>query len=93
MRQSSVLVCICLALAGCVPQPDAPATPTDRDDACGARQLQYLVGKDVAALSPMTFAQTVRVIRPGQGITKDYRPDRLNFNLDEAGKISRIHCM
>jgi len=33
-----------------------------------------------------------RIIPPGAAVTEDYRPARVNFDLDEAGKITRIWC-
>ncbi|MDX5366776.1 MAG: hypothetical protein LPK88_10075 [Alphaproteobacteria bacterium] len=35
---------------------------------------------------------TIRVIRPGTMVTKDFRIDRLNVDVDESGKITRIYC-
>lgn len=35
---------------------------------------------------------TIRVIRPGTAVTKDFRIDRLNVDVDESGKITRIYC-
>ena len=37
-------------------------------------------------------ARTVRVIRPGDAVTMDYRQDRLNIELDADGKIVRFNC-
>lgn len=35
---------------------------------------------------------TVRVIRPGEPVTMDYRANRLNVELDDGDKIVRIFC-
>lgn len=76
------------ALAGCVePQPDMPPM------SCGAEGLQGLVGQRAEVLDSMTFeASAVRVIRPGQGVTMDYSPSRLNIEIDRSNRIARIHC-
>jgi len=34
----------------------------------------------------------MRVIRPGDAVTLDYRPDRLNVRLDDDDVISEIGC-
>ena len=35
---------------------------------------------------------TIRVIRPGDMVTKDYRTDRLNVELDENDVVTRVYC-
>lgn len=35
---------------------------------------------------------TIRVIHPGTMVTKDYRIDRLNVDVDESGNVTRIYC-
>ena len=36
--------------------------------------------------------RVLRIIRPGQPISLDYRSDRLNAELDATGTIRRIYC-
>ncbi len=76
------------AVAGCV-EPKVDVT----EESCGAERLQYLVGQDEGALAAMTFeAGAVRVIRPGQAVTMDFSPSRLNLELDGSGRIQRVYC-
>lgn len=35
---------------------------------------------------------TIRVIRPGDNVTMDYRTDRLNVELGENDIVTRIYC-
>lgn len=35
---------------------------------------------------------TIRVIRPGDNVTMDYRTDRLNVELDENDVVTRVYC-
>lgn len=35
---------------------------------------------------------TIRVIHPGTMVTKDFRIDRLNVDVDESGNVTRIYC-
>lgn len=35
---------------------------------------------------------TIRVIRPDEAVTQDFRPDRLNVELDAEESITRIYC-
>jgi hypothetical protein len=75
-----------LALAGCVmaEEPDG--------NACGAAGMQGLVGQDRAVLAAMTLPVGTRVITPDMAITEDYSTQRLNIDLDAAGRISRVWC-
>ena len=39
-----------------------------------------------------SHAGLIRPIAPGQPITKDLRPDRVNVELDANNRIVRVHC-
>jgi len=78
-----------LGLAGCqLALPELPSVPT----ACGAPDLQGLVGQDAAVLRSMRFAVQVRIIRPGDMVTEDYSEKRLNIEVDANEKISQVYC-
>lgn len=62
------------------------------DDSCGAEARSYLIGQPVSEVDLDTLARTVRVIRPGDAVTMDHRPDRLNLDLDDNGVILRPWC-
>ena len=69
---------------------------TDGDE-CGATRVQAHTGESFSAALERTIATQsdagrVRVIRPGQVYTMDYRPDRLNIHVDAAGQISELGC-
>ncbi|RDL42199.1 Uncharacterized protein BP5553_02178 [Venustampulla echinocandica] len=55
-----------------------------------------LVGKKLGERSDeVTFARAelpkeTRVIEPGQLVTKDFNPDRLNVHLKEDGTVSHV---
>jgi hypothetical protein len=78
------LIALCLALAACVPAP-APA-----DDTCNAAPYTALIGQPINALT--AIPQGARVIRPGDAVTEDYSPTRLNIDLDDTGRILRAWC-
>ena len=70
-----------------------PETPTpDPTAACGATDLQYLVGQSADRLEIMKFRRGTRIIRPGMAVTMDYSPDRLNIEIDAHEIIIRITC-
>ena len=84
-----------LFLAGCdatVPGDRPPAFPVGEADTCGGNRYASLIGQDATALERVLILGQVRVIRPGMAVTMDFRPERLNFEIDGAGRIARISC-
>lgn len=85
-----------LVLAACVDAvvPPAPVEPPSLppENACGAADLQDLVGQSAARLETMRFAGPTRVIRPGMAVTMDYSASRLNLYIDTEGNIERVSC-
>jgi len=81
-----------------VPLPDFEADDAMGDNRvdpgawCGANAMAYLVGQPIAEVDLETLHGNVRVIHPGMPITRDYRRERLNLDLDEAGVILRPWC-
>ncbi len=84
MRRLALL--LPFAFAACVEEAAPPA------GTCGAPDLQDLVGQSETVLQTMKFGTPVRIIHPGMAVTMDYREDRLNIEINEAGKISRVTC-
>ena len=87
------------------PAPEATPAPAettppagDATAQCDAAAAQSFVGKE-ASETTVAEAQAaagakgaVRVIKPGQPVTMDYRFDRLNVEVDERNAIVRITC-
>lgn len=92
----SALIAALPLLAGCVGQsggqPGLPDPLPPAPGACGAPALQDLVGQDGSILDRIRLAAPARIIRPGQAVTMDYSPDRLNIELDAANRIQRVYC-
>lgn len=66
-------------------------------EGCDASDLTFLIGKTLdATLSARardaSGAKSVRVIRPGQMVTMDYVPERLNIEVDATGNITAVRC-
>ncbi len=74
------------AFAACVEEAAPPG------GTCGAPALQDLVGQSETVLQTMKFGSPVRIIHPGMAVTMDYREDRLNIEINEAGTIFRVTC-
>jgi Peptidase inhibitor I78 family len=85
-----------LLLSACVPEPDprylGPPIPAPGVDACGAAELQDMVGEDRRILQTIRFAVPVRIIEPGTAVTQDYSPNRLNIYIGGGGVIESISC-
>ena len=86
MRQGMMAAMAGLMLAGCMPEHAAP------QDDCGADALQALRGQPGEVLEGMALEGPVRVLPPGAMMTMDHRPERLNVELDTAGRITRLWC-
>jgi len=91
---------LCLALillAGCAQLPNdappaGPPVPPPANDTCGAGAHGALIGQDVTALERVLILGQVRIIRPGQPVTMDYRAERINFNIGADETIVQITC-
>jgi uncharacterized protein involved in type VI secretion and phage assembly len=79
------------------PSNEAPGSAVDGEGGCDAAAAQGVVGRQRSEAAGaealrLSGAATLRWIEPGMMVTMDYRPDRLNIELDEAGKITRLRC-
>jgi hypothetical protein len=94
-----------ILLAGCaveplpVSEPAAPVPPPPEAAAeCKAEPAQRFVGQRfVASTTPeaarlASGASSVRVIRPGTMVTKDFRTDRLNLDVDAQEMVTAARC-
>ncbi|AIT28400.1 I78 family peptidase inhibitor [Bordetella holmesii] len=64
---------------------------------CDAQPTQRMVGQafsDSASSNVLSGSgsSTVRVLKPGQVMTLEYNPSRVNIIVDGQGKISAIRC-
>lgn len=88
-----------LLSAGCVPPPHGdpvPPLPPEHVE-CNAAAVQGLVGRQesselAAEAQRLSGARAVRVLRPGQMITMEYRADRLNIRIDTRQKVLAMTC-
>ena len=87
-------------LAACAPQPPAtvPAsTIAGASGACNAQAAQFAVSQvagDALAeeARAKAGARRVRVVRPGQMITKGFDQGRLTLEVDEFDRVRRVVC-
>jgi len=81
-----------LALLAGACLPDASLPPPGTSGNCGAAELQYLLGQPASMLATLALTPATRIIRPGEAVTMDYSPDRLDIELDAIARIIRISC-
>lgn len=73
--------------------PTLPLPPPPSPDACGARDLQWLVGQPKSRIPVPTEPSRRRVACTTCPVTMDYRPDRLNIFFDaETGIVKEVKC-
>ena len=103
MSRSLLLAAPLALLAGCTGpagpcNPVAtPAFPPPADDQCAAAELASYAGAQAtsevrAAIATKLGDRRVRYIAPGDAVTMDFAPSRLNVELDAEGRIVRLRC-
>jgi hypothetical protein len=102
MAAKSLSFALALTLAGCIPRTQPPAQPppplTDTTgDECGASRLgDYLnllpTDDAMAKIRAAVGERPIRTIRPGQAVTMDFAPGRLDIELGVDGRIKRFRC-
>ncbi len=95
-----------VALAACTQAP--PSTPREHAAAAAAASVDEpgpcsAAGAAMALGQPFdqalgerartgAGAELLRVIRPGDAVTMDFRPERLNLELDSEGRVAEARC-
>ena len=83
---------IALVLVGCTEAEAEVEIGDATEESCGLAQVEAFVGQPLAAVTMPARDAPLRVIRPGQAVTMDFNPSRLNVDLDENGVITRVWC-
>jgi hypothetical protein len=79
-------------LAACTPAPTA--APDGRQiggDACGASQYADKIGQSLGSARFPPNSE-MRLINPGEMVTQEYIPTRLNVEIDGPGRIVAVTC-
>ena len=87
----TVSACAAVQDPDVAPPPDVLILKPTKEDPCGARAYQELVGTNLAAVT-MPDDLNARTIRPGQFVTMEYIASRMNIHVDEDGAIQRVTC-
>jgi hypothetical protein len=102
MRLHDLIALSALALAGAAgAKPlfkpgSALKPPADLAPNCSADSAKSFIGKpgdgNADDARKAADADAVRVIRPGEAVSMDYRAQRLNLKLDDKGVIVAVTC-
>ena len=79
------------------PEEQIRVGPGLGEDSCHAEAAQRFVGQKadettVKAAVAASGAKSARVIKPDMMVTMDFRGDRVNIRVDDAGKIIAVTC-
>lgn len=95
MRIALLLPLLVAACAQTAAPPAAPApSPGGTCQAAGARFAvgQVATGALLADAQRRAGAQQVRVLRPGQAVTLEFNPARLNLEVDATERVTGVRC-
>lgn len=93
-----MMAALTLSLSGCMQTANtAPAASASEEDACGKSRYMDLIGEpernhSFEPLTPDANISLVRIIYPNSAVTQDYRPERLNVDVNVDGDIARLWC-
>jgi uncharacterized protein involved in type VI secretion and phage assembly len=89
-----LIAALVLSLSGCATTPtEAMPAPAG----CHAEAAAALVGRAAtteigAEALRLAGARRLRWIRPGDALTMDFSPQRLNVHLDAHNRVERLAC-
>lgn len=91
---ASILLAACASVQ---PDPGAPGHHGSTAGACKAEPVAWAVGKQaeqdtMRRVWQESGAGLIRPIGPDTAVTRDYRPDRVNVNIDKNNTITSITC-
>jgi hypothetical protein len=89
-----------LSLSACASSPaaqDAASATTSGSGVCQADKVQWAVGQEanqanMGRVWRESGAGLIRPIGPNQAVTRDYREDRVNVELDDKNQITKVSC-
>jgi hypothetical protein len=93
MKIIASLFCAGTLLSACMAtQPSETANAAAGSGQCAADQYQGLLTQNEVALATMAFPGPVRVVHPGDPVTRDLRRDRITVQTDSTGQIVSVTC-
>lgn len=86
-----------LTLVSCADERPTPLPGPPQGRVCNAAGVQSLIGRPMNARNRalarrVSRAAVVRVLKPGQAVTMEFREDRLNLDVSARGIITGARC-
>ena len=86
-----------LTLISCTDDRPVPLPGPPNSRACDAGGVQNLIGRPMnssnrSVARRVSGASVVRVLKPGQAVTMEFRADRLNLEINARGVITGARC-
>jgi hypothetical protein len=93
--RAAILAAGAALLVACAQPLSAPPPPAA--GSCNAAGAQFAIGQPGSAqlagrAVQAAGAQRFRWLRPGEVVTMEFDPTRLNLELDASGKVIRVRC-
>ena len=100
LRTATPAACLAMLLGACSsiqPDPGAPGRAGAAAGACNAEAVAWAVGQPaneavMGRIWRESGAGLIRPIAPGQAVTRDFRPDRVNVHIDRDNTITSVGC-
>jgi hypothetical protein len=96
---AGVLAIAVLSLSACTSSPaqDSTSATPSASGVCQADKVQWAVGQEgnqanMGRIWRESGAGLIRPIGPNQAVTRDYREDRVNVELDDKNRIIKVGC-
>ena len=90
MKSIALIAVAALSLAAC--ETTRRTTAVIPLATCDAAPYQGMIGQDREVLGGMTVPAGTRIIEPGDAVTLDHNPSRLNIEIDTRSRISAVRC-
>jgi Peptidase inhibitor I78 family len=93
------LIVAAVTAAGCNTTAQSPQAPVadSEQGRCDSAAAAFVMGKKatpelVEQARAKAGARNVRLLKPNDMVTLEYRSDRLNLNADDNAVITRVNC-
>lgn len=88
-------IVLALSVGACATMAPPPANPAAGP--CNAEGARWAIGQAVNddvvnRILRDTGSRDARVLGPGDAATMDYRPDRINVDVNDRGAITGLRC-
>ena len=101
MKRVAISLVMMLGMVGCAAsrplRPPSPGPQIASDGQCHADRVAWAVGQPsnqqvMARVWKESGAGLIRPLAPGQAVTREFKPDRINVHIDGSNVITGVDC-